>query len=64
MLNVGDTEIKKKLEPLYAWLLLTVMKKNLFMILAMISVFKTKNSVYNLMGCQLMLLKTRKYGRK
>ena len=38
---------KKSWNP-YAWLLLTVIKKTLFMILAMISVSKMKNSVYNL----------------
>ena len=54
-------------------------EKKLFMILAMISVSKMKNSVYNLIGlgdscicerylteffCQLKLLKTHKYARK
>ena len=63
----------------FAWLLLTVMKKKLFMILAMISVSKMKNSVHNLIGledscicehyltdffCPLRLLKTHKYARK
>ena len=63
---------KKSWNP-YAWLLLTVMKKKLFIILAMISIFKTKNSVYNSIGledscicdhclaesfCKLRLLKT------
>ena len=76
MLNFRDTEIKKKLEPLCMAIINSYEKQN--MILAMISVSKIKNSVYNLIGlensgicehylteffCQLRLLKTHKYAR-
>ena len=64
---------KKKLEPICMAIINSNEKKILFMILAMISVSKMKNSVYNLIGledscicdhylieffCQLRLLKT------
>ena len=77
MLNFRDTEIKKKLEPLCMAIINSNEKQN--MILAMISVSKIKNSVYNLIRletscicehylteffCQLRLLKTHKYSRK
>ena len=76
MLNFRDTEMKKKLEPLCMAIINSYEKQN--MILAMISVSKIKNSVYNLIGlenscicehylteffCQLRLLKTHKYAR-
>ena len=42
---------KKKLEP-YAWLSFNSNEKKLFIILAMISVSKMKNSVYSLIGLE------------
>ena len=50
MLNFRDTEIKKKLEPLCMAIINSYEKQN--MILAMISVSKIKNSVYNLIGLE------------
>ena len=73
MLNFRDAGIKKKLEPLCMAIINSNEKNILFVILAMISVSKLKNSVYNLVGledscicdhylteffCQLRLLKT------
>ena len=73
MLNFRDAGIKKKLEPLCMAIINSNEKKILFIILAMISISKMKNSVYNLIGledscicdhclteffCQLRLLKT------
>ena len=78
MLNFRDTGINKKLEPL-CMAIINSYEKKLFMILAMISVSKIKNSIYNLIGlenscisehylieffCQLRLLKTHKYAKK
>ena len=51
MLNFRDTEIKKKLEPL-CMAIINSYEKKLFMILAMLSVSKIKNSVYNLIGLE------------
>ena len=77
MLNFRDAGLKKP-EPLCMATIFSYEKK-LFMILAMISVSRMKNSVYNLIGledscicehylteffCQLRLLKTHKYARK
>ena len=77
MLNFRDAGIKK-LEHL-CMAALNSYEKKLFMILAMISVSKKKNSVHNIIGledscicehylteffCQLRLLKTHKYARK
>ena len=50
MLNFRDTEIKK-LEPL-CMAIINSHEKTLFMILAMISVSKMKNSVYKLIGLE------------
>ena len=73
MLNFRDAGIKNKLEPLCMAIINSNEKEILSIILAMISVSKMKNSVYNLIGledscicdhylteffCQLMLLKT------
>ena len=49
MLNFRDTE--KKLKPL-CMAVINSYEKKLFMILAMISVSKMKNSVYNLIGLE------------
>ena len=51
MLNFRDTEITKKLEPLFM-AIINSHEKKLFMILAMISVSKMKNSVFNLIGLE------------
>ena len=51
MLNFRDAGIKK-VEPLFMATIFTVMKKILFIILAMISISKVKNSVYNLIGLE------------
>ena len=50
MLDFRDTEITKKLEPLCMAIINSHEKK--IMILAMISVSKMKNSVYNLIGLE------------
>ena len=77
MLNFRNAGIKK-LEHL-RMAAINSYEKKFFMILAIISVSKMKNSVYNLIGledscicehylteffCQLRLLKTHKYARK
>ena len=51
MLNLRDAGIKKKLEPL-CMAIINSNEKILFIILAMISVSKMKNSVYNLIGLE------------
>ena len=78
MLNFRDAGIKK-LEHLCMAALNSYEKKIIYLILAMISVSKMKNSVHNLIGledscicehyltdffCQLRLLKPHKYARK
>ena len=77
MLNFRDTEIRKKARTPIIAIINSYEKK--IMILAMISVSKMKNSVYNLIGledscicehylteffCQLRFVKTHKYARK